>query len=147
MPLAHEGHQLVLDGHVADRRRVVDPSQHFPEQVSEVFFFLLRVLLILETSVGDVETSINEVLVRHVDVQIDCHCLVYSDSSEFLRVVALFYQLQKYLVFELLACGLAQGDHVFNQLKDVVKFGLLTNTNNHLKYLQSPLLVLVLHQS
>jgi hypothetical protein len=40
LSLAHESHQLILDGHVAYGWRVIDSSQHLTEEVSEILFFL-----------------------------------------------------------------------------------------------------------
>lgn len=72
LALAHEGHHLVLDGHVADHGRVLDLPDHLLEEVAQVVLLLLAALPVREFLVEQEQHCHQEILIRDVDVQEDC---------------------------------------------------------------------------
>ena len=99
LSFAHQSHHLVLYWHVAYSRRVLYASQHFLEQISQVLFFLLAVLLVLQPAVEDVQSCKDEVRIRNVYMEKHSQRLVDSYRGKLMLSVALLNQLQKDLVF------------------------------------------------
>ncbi len=71
LSLAHEGHHLVLDGHVADYGRTLDLPDHLLEEVTQVVLLLLARLAVRQLLVEEEQDGHEEVLVGDVDVQED----------------------------------------------------------------------------
>ena len=72
LSFTHESHQLVFYGHVTDRWRIVDSSQHFPEKISQIFLLFIWKFVLLEAFVDYEKTCIHEILVRYIDVKKYC---------------------------------------------------------------------------
>ena len=146
MPLAHQGHHLILDGHISDDWRVLDLPQHLLEEVAQVVFLLLATLTVVQALVEEIENCHKEVLVRNVDVQEHCERLEYSDCCEFVGGVALLYELKEDFVLELLRSRLAESNHILNQSEHIVELNLLADSDDNLKDFESLILVDLAHE-
>lgn len=87
LPLAHQAHDLVAERQVSNDCSLLYLSHESTEDVAKILSLAYPCFLILKLPIEEVQCRSKQVLARIVDVEINCHCLVYSDSSKLVTCV------------------------------------------------------------